>query len=438
MVRGICLIILLALCSLQTIAQVDAFATVKLNRTEVYPEQPIKATITVSTATWFTAPLTFENLQVENAFVIPFKRTLSTQIERNGKTYPSLQFYYLIYPYKSGSYKIPELVIQIESPAVGDYKGVATTLKTRSVSFTVNKPPNSFDAPWFIATNVTIQEQWDDDIEQVKVGDVMLRELTINAAGTLPSFIPPTNFNDVNAVSIYERSPTLNDKRNNQTANGERIDRAVYLFEKEGEVEIPEVRIDWWNPYQQKAYFKRIPARTITVLPNPDLGMIASVRDSLNVIGGLNEPTTESANRRILGLKTWQFLSVLIVAIIALIKAYQFIKVQIKDIRERRRAFLQSEEYYFQQILRYKGDDPEEILKRVYRWWDAFRVPFGIEGSLTEQLVDEELKTHWEDVLEKRKNLDYADYREMWKRFRSDFSYKNADTIKHFSILQSV
>ena len=47
-------ILFFGIISLNSVAQVEAFATAKLNRKEVFPEQPIKATITVSTATWFT------------------------------------------------------------------------------------------------------------------------------------------------------------------------------------------------------------------------------------------------------------------------------------------------------------------------------------------------------------------------------------------------
>lgn len=438
MVRLSYIALVFVMCLVKSFAQVDAFATIKLNRTEVYPEQPIKATITVSTATWFTAPLTFDNLQVLNAFVIPFKRTLSTQIERNGKSYPSLQFYYLIYPYQSGSYEVPELIIQIESPVVGDYKGVSSTLKTKAVAFSVKEPPSSFKATWFIASNVSIEEQWNSNIEKVKVGDVIEREIRVNATGTLPSFIPPIEFEEVNSVSVYDRSPTLNDKRNNQTANGERIDRSVYLFEKEGEIEIPEVRIDWWNPYQQKAYFKRIPARKVVVLPNPDLGMITSVRDSLNVVNGRVEEGIAGAPRTVLGLKPWQFFLVVVLLIILIRKVYQFTVKQVIDIRARRKRYLHSEQYYFQRIIRYKGTDALEFQSRVYKWWDTFRIPLEIEGSLSEELTNDDLRLLWQSVMSKQSPLIYQYYRQHWKDFREEMFNRKVHFTKHFSNLQTV
>ncbi len=426
------------LCSLSSIkAQVDAFATIKLNRTEVYPEQPIKATITVSTATWFTAPLSFDNLQVPNAFVIPFKRTLSTSITRNGKNYPSIQFFYLIYPYKSGDFEVPELIIQAETPPVGDYKGEKTTLQTRAVAFQVKKPPSEFKGTWFIANSVSLVDQWNKPIQQVKVGDVLERNIKIYAAGTLPKFIPPVELEAIDFVSIYEKAPSLEDKRNTQTANGERIEKAIYLFEKEGTYEIPEVRIDWWNPYQQKAFFKRIPSIKVEVKPNPDLGMIASVRDSLNLTqnASLN---AEVKDNTIWGMKPWQLGLIIFGLTLLLFWLVRFVKRQLRDIQERRKKYLRSEEHYFQELLHFKGSDKAHYQRVVYRWWDSLRKQHQLEASIARQIEMLEMPTlnsKWLFVTSENNSFEPLKNQD-WKQLRSACIRFVSDEKQNFSTLQ--
>ena len=71
-----------------------------------------------------TAPLQFSNLQIDNAFIIPFTRTLSSMTYINNKGYATLTFYYLVFPYETGDILIPPLEITATTPPEGDYKGV--------------------------------------------------------------------------------------------------------------------------------------------------------------------------------------------------------------------------------------------------------------------------------------------------------------------------
>ena len=190
MVR-ILLVLLFHLFSIASTAQVNCFATARLNTTEVYPEQPIKVTIRVLTETWFTQPLDFEIVMVPNAFVIPFRRTQSGIHYVNNKKYAGLEFFFLIYPYTSGSYQFPEVTIHVETPPVGGYKGQQIAVKTKPKEFKVLEIPTDFKgAQWFMAKNVRISHQWDKPLEGIKVGDILERNITISAAGTLPAFIP--------------------------------------------------------------------------------------------------------------------------------------------------------------------------------------------------------------------------------------------------------
>src|ERR1700761_6052378 len=118
------MLVLLSLCAvLITKAQVTCFAQTQLDRNSVYAQQPFKVTFTVLTATWYTAPLQFDDIQIPNAFVIPFDRTQSGMFTVAGKQYPGLQFYFIIFPYVPGSYTIPPIKIVATTPAVGE--GVA-------------------------------------------------------------------------------------------------------------------------------------------------------------------------------------------------------------------------------------------------------------------------------------------------------------------------
>ncbi len=387
----------------KTYAQVDAFANIRLNRSEAFPKQPIKATITVYTATWFTQPLDIDNLQVANSFVIPFKRTLSTMHEIGGKKYASLEFYYLIYPYERGDYTIPSINIRMETPPAGDFKGIAHTVSTKPLKFSVLPIPKQFDGKeWFVAKNVRLSQSWDHPLNNLKVGDVIERTVTIDANGTLPNFVPELSFEDVPFGSVYVKAPQLKDRRTNQDVNGTRIEKVIYLLEEKGEFDLPGITVDWWDPYSQKALFRTMEATRLSISDNPDLGMMKTLKDSLSMVSGVISDSSESAPQStIFGLKKWQFALIVALGFSLLLLIVRWTKMVVIRIQQKIKRYRNSEKWWFNRIKRSTKQTPEEIFNSIYSWWDVMKVDHDLPPSIHEALVERQakgLKTTWEEL----------------------------------------
>ena len=114
---GLGLLLLALECPAQ---EFDAFARVKVSPRDLVVRQPFRVTISVYTATWYTEPLQFTNLKIENAFTVPFTRTLSSIEYIQRKKYATLTFYYLVIPYETGTLEFPSLEIVANPPPVGD------------------------------------------------------------------------------------------------------------------------------------------------------------------------------------------------------------------------------------------------------------------------------------------------------------------------------
>ena len=363
----------IAMCILSNAAsaQINCFATASLNTTEVYPEQPIKVTITVLTETWFTQPLDFETVTVSNAFVIPFKRTQSGIHHINNKQYAGLEFFFLVYPYASGNYQFPEVRINVETPPVGGYKGQNITVNTKPKEFTVMDIPEDFKgAKWFMAKNVRLSERWSKPLEEVKVGDVFERSITINAAGTLPAFIPELQLQETEFATIYPQEPELNDNRTRHDVNGVRVEKNLYLFEKEGSYKIPPVKVEWWNPYARRMYYKELEATNITVKPNPDLGILLSVKDSLNATETVIEANSDKGPRLWFGLIWWEFVLVCTGILILIVLLIRLVTYVTKWVLKKRHHYLVSEKYFLSKIDTHM--DAKEKINAVYAWLDRF------------------------------------------------------------------
>lgn len=350
----------------------DAFARVSVSPREGVVRQSYKVTITVHSSTWFAKPLQFANLRIDDAFIIPFTRTVSSINYINNKKYATLSFYYLVFPYNTGNLEIPELEISASIPPEGGYKGEPVTIRTKAQKIKVNPIPSSKDETvWMVAKNVSITENWNKPIDNLKVGDVLEREITIAANGTLPSLIQPFKIEQPEFTSIYPKEPDLQDKRNNEDVNGVRIESYSYLFEEEGEITIPEEEILWWNPQTKQVYKRTLPEQKIKISANPDLAMMESLKDSLMAMAAPTEVQTEE------NTLPWSKIGFLLVVLLFLgyfgIKSIRYL---IETNRKKRATYLQSEAWYFKQVqqaLNHKNSN--DFIRELYAWFDKARQP---------------------------------------------------------------
>ncbi len=369
--------------------KIDAFARISVTPREGVVRQPYNVTITVYSSTWFAEPLNFTNLQIENAFIIPFTRTVSGINYINKKKYATLTFYYLVFPYEAGSLVIPELEINTSIPPEGDYKGKPTTIRTKQQNIRIAPVPSSKEQEvWMVAKNVSVRENWSKDLQNLKVGDVVEREIVISAEGTLPSLILPLEVEEPDNVSIYPAEPELQDKRNDKDANGVRSEKYSYLLEKEGELIIPEETVLWWNPITKKVYQRTLPEQKLNIAANPDMTMMESLKDSLLAMnpGVVSEEDSETF--------PWLRLIFIIPVILILYFGYYLIRGLLLYIKARKKEYRQSEAWYFKQAEHALVNNNDVFINALYKWFDKTRLPTQ-NASISSYLKDDELKM-WE------------------------------------------
>lgn len=359
--------------SLHSYAQkTDAFARVSVTPREGVVRQPYKITITVHSSTWFAKPLQFANLQIDDAFIIPFTRTVSSINYINKKKYATLSFYYLVFPYNTGMIEIPELEISASIPPEGGFKGEPVTIRTKVQTIKISSIPAAQNKNvWMVATNLNLDENWSMPLNKLKVGDVIERVITISASGTLPSLIQPFEIEKPESTSIYPAEPELQDKRTNENVNGVRVERYSYLFEKEGEITIPEEEILWWNPQTKQVYKRTLPGQKLTIAFNPDLALMQSLKDSLLA---LSAPVVAAEEKEQVPALRIGFI-VFLVLIIVYSGVKLFLNIS-KRSKAKRAVYLQSEFYFYQQML--KAIDKKsstDTIRKLYVWFDRARKP---------------------------------------------------------------
>ena len=374
--RKYALLILFLLPALGANGQGHIFSRVDVNQASVYVGQPVEVTISVFTSTWFTKGVDPGNIKVNGAFTIYFRSISSTE-RISGKTYAGVNMTFNVFPYEDGNIVFPSLEINVESPDEGSSKGIHRLVISSSKRIAVKPvPPNYSVNDWMVSSGVSVSDIWSGDRGSVRVGDVLERSIVREVQGSVAELIPPVHWDSVLGVSIY---PSRADVKNNKTRtsiSATRTDGIKYLFEEEGEIEIPEIIIMWWNPgtsTMQKRTLKKV---AINVAPNPDLGMLKSIRDSLSLARAtLEEEELPAEKTSILGLSPRLFVAavlILLLAIYLFARIYGPLKRAFLNDREQ---YKNSEKYFFRKYRKAARLKNSSLAQQaLYRWIDQLHL----------------------------------------------------------------
>jgi hypothetical protein len=132
----------------------------------------------------------------------------------------------------------------------------------------------------------------------------------------------------------------------------------------------------WYDPVQKELFKRTLKELRITVQPNPDLGVLASVRDSLLAVQAMAlEETSEEEALTIGGLSPEQFALMLILAGFLAYILQVLVRKSLRMIKARRQGYRHSEAYYFHVFIKAaKGKHPADARQALYRWIDELKL----------------------------------------------------------------
>ncbi len=398
MVKRIYIVIAFILLSFGAMGQ-SLVSYVTVNNTNPYIGQPVQVKVHVFTTTWFTAGVDVGNIQADNALTVYF-RSVSTSKTINGKRYSGVELYYNLFPTQEGEITIPSLEIHVESPAEGGYKGIKRTLKTKLKTLTAKGVPLGYDSQkWLVSSSMSVNQKWSMPLKNIKVGDVLERTINRYAGGTLSEFIPATVWDSIPGVSQYPGRPKVATNKTRTSISATRTETVSYLFEKEGEVVIPTLSYMYWNSGTKKFYAKQLDSVTITVQPNADLAMLASIKNSLQQ--KVEEAAIEDTPFLILGLEPRIFIKYVIIGLVSLFLLGYFSIFAIRFLHKRRSSYLESEKNAFSQVLKaISKNNYGDYSTLSRRWLFKLESPYPTVGQLVNAYGEDWLIREFKDANE--------------------------------------
>jgi hypothetical protein len=217
-------------------------------------------------------------------------RPYSTQ--RNGSLYQVIERRYAIFPQSSGKLTIPAPVFSGQIPesrkqrrSLGgffdndqffgrdpfdDIFTSTRTVRVRGKEQTLQvmtRPPSAQGQHWLPAQSIELTESWDPQSGEIRVGDPITRTITLLAQGLtaaqLPDLAPPA----IEGANVYPDRAKTHTEDLQDTVAGEKIRQIALIPTQPGTLELPAIRLYWWDTEADRERTAALPARVVEVLP---------------------------------------------------------------------------------------------------------------------------------------------------------------------------
>jgi hypothetical protein len=189
---------------------------------------------------------------------------------------------YLVFPQKSGKLTIDSQ--SFNGLLIDSQKRQRVRVRefTDPLTLDIKPPPSSFTGKtWLPATSLYLSEKWEKDPDNLMVGDSITRTLEVKALGLLGSALPPISINKISGLKIYPDIANIETQQHESGAQSIRQESIALVAVSPTEVNLPEIRIPWWDTLNDVERVAIIPAKKFITLVNPDLAEVAQVPQNL-------------------------------------------------------------------------------------------------------------------------------------------------------------
>ncbi|NVN81006.1 MULTISPECIES: BatD family protein [unclassified Vibrio] len=212
-------------------------------------------TIEVATPRWLTGGTRIGSIEIPNVIAKQRNQLATNYTERvGGTTWSRQRWEVTLYPMTSGEFVIPAVPVRIQVSAP-DGSNVGGTLYTQPIKFEASLPSGllSDESPWFSATDVDVEQQWQRSNENLKVGDAVTRTVTIKAKDSLSVLLPDVLSNEsTQQYQAYPQPNRLDDTQERGDYRSSRLEETVYVIQQGGEFTLPDFSFQWWDSKNQR------------------------------------------------------------------------------------------------------------------------------------------------------------------------------------------
>lgn len=241
------------------------------------------------------------------------------QAERGGERYRVLERHYAIFPERSGDLVIPAMELSgrlVERRADSIWQPTVRGRRVRAESgelkLTIEPRPAAFTGSgWQPARELKISQQVSSG-DALRVGEPVTRTILIDAVGLEENMILEPEWPALEGARIYPDQPQGITRDDGRWVLGHKEFRYAVVPETDGELILPELRVDWWDTQANVQRTAVLPPHRLQVQPSALVPPPVQASQAQMPVSGQN--VTEPV-QAVNGVAFWKVLAVVFAAL---------------------------------------------------------------------------------------------------------------------------
>ncbi len=232
----------------------ELFLEIEINKETVYVQEQILFTIRLYYTINGIRNPQFTELEIPDTVIQLIGSPNQYEKLIDGVRYGAYEKRYVVFPQRSGSLEIPDILFRGEvtdgsSNFVFRTDTRRVTAFIEGISIQVGERPEIAKETqfWLPVANLTLEESWSTDISALKVGDSAVRTITMVADGLDGAVLPPFSPTEIESLNLYADPPDIQRTFVDGSIVGSRVETMTLVPTLAGSIEIPEISVPWWN-----------------------------------------------------------------------------------------------------------------------------------------------------------------------------------------------
>ncbi len=235
----------------------------------VWVGQRVTVTLIAMTPVRFVDPPAWPDITASEGrvIVLPEAATLPGTERMGTQSYAALMRTYSVFPATPGDLVLAPLSIRARVGGEGG-QAVEATAGTEPIRLAARVPPGVSDLKRLIvAPSFSLKAETEGPASELRVGDAVTRIVRMQADDTTSMMLPPAIWAAPEGVRVYPDPPALQDHTDRGELRALRTERASFVPERSGEIELPGYAVSWLDPRRGQVQQVMVPPLRLHVLP---------------------------------------------------------------------------------------------------------------------------------------------------------------------------
>lgn len=251
----------------------ELYLEIETNKESVYVQEQLLFTVRLYYTINGIRNPQFTELEMEDSVIQLIGSPNQYEKLIDGERYGVYEKRYVIFPQRSGPLEVPDILFRGEVTD-GSSNFVFRNLNTRRVTafiegITINvlERPSAVQSDdfWLPVSNLRLEESWSTDLNSLKVGDSLVRTVTMTADGLDGAVLPPFSPTEIEGLNLYPDPAEIERTFVEGAIVGTRIEVTSMVPVDSGNIVIPEISIPWWNIDTDQIEATVIPATSLVI-----------------------------------------------------------------------------------------------------------------------------------------------------------------------------